>query len=98
MKPNHPRFSVFDATERPQIARSLESLKHRGLIEYPKPQPGYPWMRVHLTDAGLAIVAELRLESAATGKPAGTPKPIEGPGGTHDAAATKENDGKQLPA
>ena len=55
---DNPRFSVFDATERPNIANSLDSLRERGLIEYPKPQPGYPWCRVRLTEAGVAAVGE----------------------------------------
>lgn len=51
-----PRFSAFDATERPAIARSLDSLKHQGLLVYPQPQPGYPWCFVELTAAGLAAL------------------------------------------
>lgn len=52
----NPKFSVFDATERPAISISLDSLKESGLIEYPQPQPGFPWCRVELTDSGKELL------------------------------------------
>ena len=51
-----PMFSAFDATERGSIARSLDWLHNQRLIEYPEPQPGYPWCRVALTEAGRAAL------------------------------------------
>lgn len=45
----NPSFSVFDATEDARIARSLTWLLDHGYIEYPKPQPTFPWSRVKLT-------------------------------------------------
>ena len=51
-----PKFSVFDATERKSIARSLTVLKQRGLIDYPEPQPGFPWSKARVTEAGLALL------------------------------------------
>lgn len=49
-----PRFSVFDATESLGIANSLVRLARDGYIEYPQPQPGYPWSLCQLTAKGLA--------------------------------------------
>lgn len=56
-----PRFSVFDATERPEIARTLDDLKARDLIEYPDPQPEFPWNVVNVTDKGKALLKEAGL-------------------------------------
>lgn len=52
-----PTFSVFDATEDARIARSLTWLLDHGYIEYPKPQPGFPWSRVSLTDKAHKLIA-----------------------------------------
>lgn len=52
-----PRFSVWDACERPCIGESLEDLTARGLIEYVKPGPEFPWSEVRVTDAGLKALA-----------------------------------------
>lgn len=51
-----PEFSVFDATERPGIAQTLDRLATDGLIDYPEPRPGYPWMRARVTEAGQKIL------------------------------------------
>jgi hypothetical protein len=51
-----PEFTVFDATEREGIANTMDRLHDDGLIAYPEPRPGYPWMRVEITPAGLAIL------------------------------------------
>lgn len=53
---DYPRFSVFDATERDAIARTLTNLYGAGLIDYPKPQPGYPWCRAVVTPKGLQLL------------------------------------------
>ena len=53
-----PSFSVFDATERKAIANSLDYLKQEGLIEYPLPQPGYPWSKVRVTKSGKKALEE----------------------------------------
>ena len=53
-----PSFSVFDATERPAIANSLDYLRQQGLIEYPKPQPGFPWNKVVVTESGKKALEE----------------------------------------
>lgn len=53
-----PRFSCFDASENQGIANSITNLKKRGLIEYPKPQPEFPWCKVKITDAGNALLKQ----------------------------------------
>lgn len=52
----HPRFSAFDATANMGIAKTLVRLANRGYIEYPDPQPGYPWCVVIVTPAGKAFM------------------------------------------
>lgn len=54
----NPSFSVFDATERPAIASSLDYLKQQGLIEYPLPQPAFPWNEVVVTESGKKALEE----------------------------------------
>lgn len=54
----NPRFSCFEASERPAIANTMTSLKIQGLIEYPKPQPGYPWNKVKITEKGEKFLKE----------------------------------------
>lgn len=54
----NPRFSCFEASERPGIANTMTNLKIQGLIEYPDPQPGYPWNKVKITDKGEAYLLE----------------------------------------
>ena len=44
----NPRFTVFEATEHHALARTLEILKHKGLITYPEPCPPFPWMLVEV--------------------------------------------------
>lgn len=51
-----PRFSCFEASERPAIAKTLDYLKDSGFVEYPKPQPGFPWSRAVITDKGRAFM------------------------------------------
>lgn len=46
------RFSIWDATEHPSLARSLTRLKEIGLIEYAQPQPEFPWQQATVTKAG----------------------------------------------
>lgn len=55
-----PSFSVFDATERPAISSSLDYLKQQALIEYPAPQPEFPWSKAKLTELGLQKLKEPR--------------------------------------
>jgi hypothetical protein len=51
-----PRFSVWDATENGTIACTMDDLKNDGLIDFPKPQPGYPWSKARVTEAGIALL------------------------------------------
>jgi hypothetical protein len=53
-----PRFSCFEASERPAIANTLTDLMLSGYIEYPKPQPGFPWCRAVITDNGRSLMEE----------------------------------------
>ena len=53
-----PKFSVWDATERASIGHSLTWLRERGLIEYPEPQPAFPWCKVRITEAGKKAVED----------------------------------------
>lgn len=41
---HNPRFSVFDATEHKALARTLDRMHKRGLIEYRRDRVGYPWI------------------------------------------------------
>ena len=46
------RFSVFEATARPQIAKVMDWLVAEKMIEVDN-SPGYPWSNVKLTAKGL---------------------------------------------
>lgn len=54
----NPRFSCFDAGENDVIAQTMTSLMTDGYIEYPTPQPGYPWCKARLTAKALALLPE----------------------------------------
>jgi len=53
----HGRFSVFEATANDVIARTMDDVIRRKLVEVDN-SPGYPWSNVKLTDAGLALIGE----------------------------------------
>lgn len=55
-----PRVSCFDLSENQTIARTVTRLKHDGLIEYPDPQPEYPWNNIVLTEAGKLKLKEVK--------------------------------------
>jgi hypothetical protein len=44
-----PRFSVWDATATPKIAKTLDRLKANGRIRYDQSE-GYPWSRAIVED------------------------------------------------
>ena len=48
------RLSVFDATGSAKVARTLDRLEHRGA--YRTDKLGFPWLAVHLTDVGEAML------------------------------------------
>lgn len=56
------RFSVFEATANPTVARTVTHLYHRSqadggpLLKHDESM-GYPWTKVVLTDAGRAALA-----------------------------------------
>lgn len=50
------RFSIFEATENDTIARKMDSLRERKLIEVDNEGHGFPWSGVSLTEAGLALL------------------------------------------
>ena len=54
------RVSCFDLSENQTIARTVTRLKRDGLIEYPQPQPGYPWNNIVLTEAGKLKLKEVQ--------------------------------------
>jgi DNA-binding HxlR family transcriptional regulator len=49
---HNPRFSCFEAAEHQLLAKTLDLLRERGLIERPQPQPQYPWIEVRVTSMG----------------------------------------------
>lgn len=51
-----PRFSVWDAGANKRIANTMTGLARDGLIDYPDPQPGYPWSKARVTEAGIALL------------------------------------------
>lgn len=51
-----PRFSVWDASDNKTIANTMTALKDDGLIDYPEPQPGFPWSEARVTEAGLKLL------------------------------------------
>ena len=46
----NPSFTCFSASEHQTLAETLDRLKRTGRIEYPKPQPGYPWNKVRVIE------------------------------------------------
>jgi len=53
----HGRFSVFEATANDVIARTMDDVIRRKLVEVDN-SPGYPWSNVKLTAAGLELIGE----------------------------------------
>lgn len=53
-----PRFSVFDATDNQSIAKTLTRLMDLAFIEYPAPQPGYPWAVAAITEKGIKFMEQ----------------------------------------
>lgn len=51
-----PRFSVWDASDNKGIANTMTDLKDDGLIDYPEPQPGFPWSLARVTEAGMKLL------------------------------------------
>ena len=51
-----PRFSVWDAGANMAIANTMTELITDGLIDYPDPQPGFPWSKARVTEAGIALL------------------------------------------
>jgi hypothetical protein len=51
-----PRFSVWDATDNKRIANTMTDLMTDGLIDYPEPQPGFPWSQARVTAAGISLL------------------------------------------
>lgn len=51
-----PLFSVWDASDNKRIASTMTDLITDGLIDYPEPQPGYPWSKARVTEAGVALL------------------------------------------
>jgi hypothetical protein len=45
------RFSVFEATDNPVIAKTMDKLQASGWFEFDN-GPGFPWTKVTLTEAG----------------------------------------------
>lgn len=54
----NPRFSCFEASEHQTLSVSLVWLKDAGCIEYPQPQPQYPWNSVNITARGEEFLAK----------------------------------------
>ena len=46
----NPCFTCFSASEHQTLALTLDRLKQTGRIEYPNPQPGYPWNKVRVIE------------------------------------------------
>lgn len=46
------RFSVFEATANPTIARTMTNLQRKKMIEIDNKAVGYPWLNVTLTPKG----------------------------------------------
>ena len=53
-----PRFSVWDASDNQGIANTMTDLKTDGLIDYPEPQPGFPWSKARVTEAGMKLLEQ----------------------------------------
>ena len=53
-----PRFSVWDASDNKIIANTMTDLMTDGLIDYPDPQPGYPWSEARVTEAGMKLLEQ----------------------------------------
>lgn len=53
-----PRFSVWDASDNGGIANTMTDLKTDGLIDYPEPQPGFPWSEARVTEAGMKLLEQ----------------------------------------
>lgn len=51
-----PRFSVWDASDNMNIANTMTDLMKDGLIDYPDPQPGFPWSKARITEAGMKLL------------------------------------------
>lgn len=51
-----PRFSVWDASDNMAIANTMTDLMTDGLIDYPDPQPGFPWSKARVTESGIALL------------------------------------------
>ena len=51
----HGRFSVFEATANQVIAKTMDAICANGLVETDN-SVGYPWTKVKLTPAGLALL------------------------------------------
>ena len=51
-----PRFSVWDASDNKGIANTMTDLMTDGLIDYPDPQPGFPWSQARVTEAGMKLL------------------------------------------
>ncbi len=49
------RFSVFEATANIDIARTMDRIGRKGLVEFDI-SGGYPWTKVKLTPAGSAAL------------------------------------------
>lgn len=54
----HPRYSIFEATDNDTIARTMDRLQEAGLFERRQPQPAYPWCEATVTEAGLRFLGE----------------------------------------
>lgn len=53
-----PRFSVWDASDNKGIANTMTDLMTDGLIDYPDPQPGFPWSKARVTEAGMKLLEQ----------------------------------------
>lgn len=55
-----PLFSVWDASDNQNIANTMTDLNTNGMIDYPDPQPGYPWSEARVTEAGMKLLEQSR--------------------------------------